>query len=139
MFASFRAHTKSTNIPFQTFLFLHISFGLPGTLWTAFELQTRSEDVNESAGGGYTNDTCTWLAKNGKNKSKVVFDCFPNFPTNQKWQIWGWLYTFRCVYFYISICLIYVFIHIYILCIYAYIFYIHKYSITVYTLSGKYL
>ena len=91
MVASFRRHTMLANIPFYDLfeLFLHISVGLPRPLWLPFELKNWATYVNISAGCGYTNVTCPWLAKNANSINIFSGLLILLFSKFQKWQIWG--------------------------------------------------
>ena len=60
--------------------FLHISFGLPGPLRTAFELKHWSEDVEKSAGCDCATGKCYQLAKKYK-KHIILVRNFQKNPT----------------------------------------------------------
>ena len=62
----------------------HMSFGLPGPLWTPFELTKWFSGVERWARCGCTNATCAQLAKQSKNINKYSP---PNiFPEKSKLQ-----------------------------------------------------
>ena len=61
-FASFEGRKMLANSVFSKFVFedefLHISFGLPGPLWTAFELKNCTAYSKISAGCDCANGEC---------------------------------------------------------------------------------
>ena len=77
-------HTFSGKFIFLLFV-SHISFG---PLRQPFELKDWAASSKCSAGCGYTNATCSYLAKEVKN-IKLFFRNFPKVSKTQKWKIWG--------------------------------------------------